>query len=140
MTRKNRIHKQWKYETNFFRYWTRFRQWWSVDVVRSVQIDRPLDGADLREPFNSERTQNHRRPRNDRIRLTIHGSFILFHRDNNRHLLQILEEAGIDKRSINEVEFQSLIKKLPDFQVSFKVPLWNWKIMVFWSWESIAIF
>jgi hypothetical protein len=36
--------------------------------------------------------------------------------------LQILEEAGVEgNRSINEAEFQLVVKKLPDFATSFKL-------------------
>ncbi len=36
--------------------------------------------------------------------------------------LQILEEAGVESnRSINEAEFQLVVKKLPDFATSFKL-------------------
>ena len=35
---------------------------------------------------------------------------------------QILEEAGVEgNRSINEAEFQLVVKKLPDFATSFKL-------------------
>lgn len=52
------------------------------------------------------------------IKPLTHTWFLFFY----QLTLQILEEAGVEgNRSINEAEFQLVVKKLPDFATSFKL-------------------
>ena len=103
---------------SFFTKNDRFRQRWSIDSVRSRETHRFLNMCLRKFPEIIGTGRSRRLCKFFYITLEKPTDIIIMGSLN----FQILEEAGVEgNRSINEAEFQLVVKKLPDFATSFKL-------------------